>query len=908
MKKKTLWAMISSLSISVLFTSSFISASKDAVKIAPINPSFLEYVEKARIGAVSLYSAEGFRLGEIPAPVDLTHIKGPVNKRTETSYPPVFDLRDIDKLSPVKDQGQCGSCWTFATYGSLESYLIPEGWDFSEQDLNANHGFDPPECAGGNAFMSAAYLARWDGPLAESDVPYPYLSSGFSPQKHVQQVEFLPDRGSPLDNDAVKYFVTTYGAVYLRMTWDSLYYNSSTFSYCYSGSASQNHGVCIVGWDDNYDKNKFNTIPPANGAFIVRNSWGTSWGEGGYFYLSYYDAKLSPVASFNNAEGTNNYSHVYQYDPLGWVTDLGFINTVGWAGNIFTALDNQPVQAVGFYTNDLDVNLTIHIYKNISGSSDPTNGTLASTKASFFTYPGYHTVLLDSPVALTTSEKFSVVIRFENSSYTYPLAVELPLSSYSSNATANPGESFASSNGTNWIDIATSFSNTNACIKAFGMSSCPPAQTPLNPLPADGATGVSPSAILDWSDSSGATSYDVHFGTSPTPPYVATTTSSSWDPPSMAYGMHYYWYIVAINSCGSTTGTIWDFYTQSAVTIPTITTNAVTSITAISAVSGGNVTSDGGASVTARGVCWGTSSSPTTANPHTTDGTGTGTFTSNITGLNPNTHYYVRAYATNSAGTAYGNQQEFTTATWIQIPGNLKSLVAGDFNNDGKDDLAGLNVSGAAYYTTNLGTWSAIPGSMTFSSLVVGDFNNDGVDDLAGLTTGGSVYYTTNLSTWTNIPGTMASLVAGDFNNDGVDDLAGLNAVGSIYYTTNLSTWTHVPGTMASLVAGDFNNNGTDDLAGLNAGGWVYFTTNLSTWTRIPGTIAKLAVGDFNNNGTDDLAGLNAGGWVYFTTNLSTWTRIPGVLDKLVVGDFNNDGKDDLAGLNAGGSIFYTLL
>ena len=98
-----------------------------------------------------------------------------------------------------------------------------------------------------------------------------------------------------------------------------------------------------------------------------------------------------------------------------------------------------------------------------------------------------------------------------------------------------------------------------------------------------------------------------------------------------------------------------------APTIPTVTTTAVSSTTSNSASSGGNVTSDGGVSVTARGVCWSTSADPTTSDSHTTDGIGTGSFTSSITGLSPNTPYYVRAYATNSVGTGYGSDQTFTT-------------------------------------------------------------------------------------------------------------------------------------------------------------------------------------------------------------------------------------------------------
>ena len=95
--------------------------------------------------------------------------------------------------------------------------------------------------------------------------------------------------------------------------------------------------------------------------------------------------------------------------------------------------------------------------------------------------------------------------------------------------------------------------------------------------------------------------------------------------------------------------------------LPTVTTASVTNITPTTARSGGNVTSDGGADVTARGVCWGTSAHPTTAGPHTSNGTGEGSFTSQLTGLTQGTLYYVCAYATNSQGRTYGSDVSFTT-------------------------------------------------------------------------------------------------------------------------------------------------------------------------------------------------------------------------------------------------------
>jgi predicted GH43/DUF377 family glycosyl hydrolase len=107
---------------------------------------------------------------------------------------------------------------------------------------------------------------------------------------------------------------------------------------------------------------------------------------------------------------------------------------------------------------------------------------------------------------------------------------------------------------------------------------------------------------------------------------------------------------------------------------PTLTTLAVgdikTDLTTISTTSGGNITDDGGEAVIARGVCWSTSVSPTTANSKTTDGIGSGKFASSLTGLSSGKTYYVRAYATNTAGTSYGDEQSFTTMGWAKYSGN----------------------------------------------------------------------------------------------------------------------------------------------------------------------------------------------------------------------------------------------
>ncbi|WP_396144513.1 hypothetical protein [Flavobacterium sp.] len=128
--------------------------------------------------------------------------------------------------------------------------------------------------------------------------------------------------------------------------------------------------------------------------------------------------------------------------------------------------------------------------------------------------------------------------------------------------------------------------------------------------------------------------------------------------------------IIYCTNCGTNgelevyNGTTWTNISGSAVaaTLPILTTAIATAITTTNATCGGNITFDGGAPISARGICWSTAINPTITNTHTSDGIGTGSFLSTISGLIPNTTYYIRAYATNSSGTSYGNQVIITTA------------------------------------------------------------------------------------------------------------------------------------------------------------------------------------------------------------------------------------------------------
>ncbi len=151
------------------------------------------------------------------------------------------------------------------------------------------------------------------------------------------------------------------------------------------------------------------------------------------------------------------------------------------------------------------------------------------------------------------------------------------------------------------------------------------------------------------------------------------TSSFTSNITGLAPNTTYYVRAYATNSEGTSYGNEVNFKTENntSINIPTLTTTAVTEIGSQTATSGGTITDDGGAAISARGVCWGTSQNPTISGSKTDDGTGSGSFTSSISGLEPNTTYYVRAYATNSKGTSYGNEVNFKTSAPDGTTGTL---------------------------------------------------------------------------------------------------------------------------------------------------------------------------------------------------------------------------------------------
>ncbi len=387
------------------------------------------------------------------------------------TYPSTYDLRNSGRVTGVRDQSGYATCWVMAAMGSLESCLLPQmRRNYSENHL-ANFQSSALSYQGrASNRISMAYFARWEGPVMESDDPYP--RPGKSPEglravRHVQNMLTLPRTG-PKDNAAIKWAVMTHGAVAAGVAYHREFMQGDKKAYYHpdTGDTEATHYISIAGWNDRYPAGNFSRRAPGNGAFLVKNSWGAHWGLDGYFWISYYDPGFAADAVvMSGTQGVSNYQAVYQYDPLAWTKTIGLGGETAWFANRFTCAGTGSVKAASFYVPVPDATYEVRVAASLG---EIANAPVAGQGS--LSVGGYRTVRLTNPVPVEAGKRFVVAVRLTTPGSTSQIALEHP--SKLSSPTARPGQSFISNDASAWTDLTTrsGMSRSNVCLKAFVVS------------------------------------------------------------------------------------------------------------------------------------------------------------------------------------------------------------------------------------------------------------------------------------------------------------------------------------------------------------------------------------------------------------------------------------------------------
>ena len=385
--------------------------------------------------------------------------------------PTAYDYRQTGRHTRVRDQGNFGTCWSFASVTAMETALKPEICrEFSADHMSLNNSFSLDQEEGGEYIMSMAYVLGWQGPVLEEEDPYGdgISPEGLKPAVHVQEIQILP----PGDYRAIKRAVFFRGGVqsslYTSITdyrSRSAYYDEETGAYCYEGEEPPNHDVVIVGWDDRYPKENFRTEVEGDGAFLCVSSWGEAFGDRGYFYVSYYDANIgSRNLVYTGIEAADNYDQIYQSDLCGWVGQVGYGSEKAFGANIYEAEDEELLRAVGFYAVGENTSYRIWLCRPADGEPDPEQK--REVARGTMRYSGFYTVPLEVPVPLEPGERFAVILEAETPGAIHPLAVEFRADHAPEAADVTDGEGYVSADGINWESLEEHH-QCNLCLKAY---------------------------------------------------------------------------------------------------------------------------------------------------------------------------------------------------------------------------------------------------------------------------------------------------------------------------------------------------------------------------------------------------------------------------------------------------------
>lgn len=444
----------------------------------------------------------------------LSNSASALHLRKADTLPSSYSSVDNGYITSVRNQGNYGTCWAFAICAASEASLIKNNgyaknttslspahvayWTFAQaydklglisEDSTGILTSDDAYDVGGSSFDGVYTLAKGTGPADEKTIPYgTYAGDSISSTKSYQV-----SNGAQLKNvywvsyqnrDVVKSMIMKYGAGtfgYYSSYSDATALKSGTYngkpytSYGYVQSVSSDsnsfkwcdHDVTVVGWDDAFPKENFKSSTiTEDGAWLIKNSWGTSYGASGYYWISYQDSSnLADMAAFFEYETEAPYDNIYQYDGTSsrqyYYYPSNMREDGGYMANVYTADSSEMLKAVSFFTLDANVDYQVEIYKDVK--TTPTSGTLVAEATTTGTVElmQYKTVALNAPVKLSKGDTYAVVVKFSPSSASTTNTAYLPVDcssklsgyfEYKNAVAAN--QSFYSADKSSWLDIS----------------------------------------------------------------------------------------------------------------------------------------------------------------------------------------------------------------------------------------------------------------------------------------------------------------------------------------------------------------------------------------------------------------------------------------------------------------------
>jgi C1A family cysteine protease len=400
--------------------------------------------------------------GFLPPPFEPHRISRKAPLLAAAQAPIRFDWREQGAVTGVRYQGSCGACYAFAGLADLESKLLMAGegaYDFSENNIKecewfGRNGLYPSGCQGGTYWRVVNLLAE-RGTVLETCDPYvPYNSNCKQTCDYLTTVlnwrVFSLSEIPPVET--MKSYLLTKGPIFsaidagYRSAWETELNNyDGSYTLYYPEHYQVNHAVLIVGYDD--------TLSHAGGqgAWICKNSWGTSWGgtagygtERGYFTIAYGSANLGQYAAF--IEEWQDYDpcgKLLFYDEAGYYSQAGYGGVTAWGMCEFDMEEAAELRRVEFWTTDATTDVDVYVYDDFNGSS--LSHLLASELNQSYDEMGYHSVPLTTPIEVGEGEDVFVAVKFTNASYEWPLSTDP-----AGIGPSAQGKCYISPNGTSW--------------------------------------------------------------------------------------------------------------------------------------------------------------------------------------------------------------------------------------------------------------------------------------------------------------------------------------------------------------------------------------------------------------------------------------------------------------------------